>query len=330
MFSLCSIDFYALEQDIMEKFQRFFIFSKWLHKYVGLALLFVFLFMGVTGILINHPSLLSTWSVPASWLGESYQYANWNRFSFRDSVLADDGSMYIAGKMGVWYSPGADLAFEEMSAGLPESFYLRDINTLLTVDYEGNRRLFAGGRSGLFYRDQHADTWSSVKSVTGVEIVDLLLTKGQIMAFSPHGCYTASVSQTNPDFVSVAVEIDSKGQWVPGYRILFELHSGKLFGLPGRLLADVAALLLLFLCFSAVYIWFVPWRKRRFKGRHRKSRWLATLYSYHLSIGIWIALLLFLIAGSGAFIRPPLILFQALFLSPLLPLPEKHQKYCGR
>ena len=307
----------------MAKLQRFFIFSKWLHKYVGLVLLSVFIFMGGTGILINHPSLLSSWSVPVSWLGESYQYANWNRFSFRDSVVADDGSMYIAGQMGVWYSPGTNLAFEQINEGLPESFYLHDIKTLLAVNHEGNRRLFAGGRSGLFYRDQHADSWLPVKSVAGVEIVDLLRTGGQVMAFSSHGCYTASVSQANPDFMPVAVEIDSKGQWVPGYRILFELHSGKLFGLPGRLLADVAAILLVFLCFSALYIWFVPWRKRRFKRRRRKDRWLATLYSYHLSVGIWIALLLFLIAGSGAFIRPPLILFSSIIRIPLATLARK-------
>jgi hypothetical protein len=307
----------------MVKIQRLFIFSKWLHKYVGLALLLVFLFMGGTGILINHPSLLSPWSVPASWLGESYQYVNWNRFSFRDSVLADDGGMYIAGKMGVWYSPGKDLAFKEMNRGLPNSFYLRDINTLLAVEFKGENRMFAGGRSGLFYLDQNADSWLPVKGVADVEIVDLLLTEGQIMAFGPHGCYVAAVSEEAPVFAQSAVQIESKGQWVPGYRILFELHSGKLFGLPGRLLVDAVALLLIFLCFSALYIWFVPWRKRRFKSPRKKNRWLSTLYSYHLSIGIWITLPLFLIAGSGAFIRPPLILFSSIIPIPLATLAGK-------
>ncbi len=307
----------------MPTIQSLFTLSKWLHKYTGLGLLLIFIFMAGTGILINHPSLLSSWSVPASWLGESYQYANWNRFSFRDSVLTDTGGMFIGGKMGVWYSSGPGIAFEEMNAGLPDSFYLRDINTLLAVDYKGNRRLYAGGRSGLFYRNQNAESWLPVHGVTDVKIVDLLLTDGQIMAFSPHACYTTSVSQDNPVFERVPVRINSKGQWVPGYRILFELHSGKLFGLPGRLLADMAALLLVFLCLSALYIWYIPWRKRRFKGRQRKSRWLATLYSYHLSIGIWAALFLFLIAGSGAFVRPPLILFSSMIKIPLASLAGK-------
>lgn len=290
---------------------------------MGLTLLLVFLFMGGTGILINHPSLLSSWSVPAGWLGESYQYTNWNRFSFRDSVLVDDGGMFIAGKMGVWYSPDSGLAFEEINAGLPESFYLRDTNTLLAVEFQGHRRLYAGGRSGLFYRDHDAEVWSAVKSVAGVEIVDLIFTKGQILAFSPHDCYRASVSQEKPLFEQVTVPVESEGQWVPGYRLLFELHSGKLFGLPGRLLADIAALLLIFLCLSAVYIWFVPWRKRRLKGCGRKKRWLTTFYSYHLSLGIWVALPLFIVAGSGAFIRPPLILFSSIIPIPLSALAEK-------
>ena len=290
---------------------------------MGLALLLIFLFTAVTGILINHPSLLRSWSVPASWLGESYQYTNWNRFSFRDSVLTDDGAMYIGGKMGVWYSPGAGLAFTELNKGFPESFYSRDVNTLLDVEHNGSRRLFAGGRSGLFFRDQGADSWKAVKGITGTEIVDLLRHNGQIMAFSPHACYTAALSQENPDFVQQLMQIDTAGQWVPGYRLLFELHSGKLFGLPGRLLADTAALILLFLCISALYIWFIPWKKRMFTARPKKNRWLKPMYSYHLKTGIWISLLLFIIAGSGAFIRPPLILFSSLIPIPLASLAGK-------
>lgn len=303
--------------------KKVFKYSKWLHKYVGLTLLLIFLFLAGTGILINHPSLLASWSVPASWLGKSYQYTNWNRFSFRDSVMLDDGSMFIGGKMGVWSSSGAGHAFKEMNAGLPESFYLRNINTILATEHKGTLRLFAGGRSGLFYRDQGTESWQTVTSVADVEIVDLLITDGQIMAFGSYECYTAPVLQKNPVFESLAVQIDTKGQWVPGYRILFELHSGKLFGLPGRLVADMSALLLVFLCFSALYIWYIPWRKKRSKSHPKKSRWLAIVYSYHLSIGIWVALFLFLIAGSGAFIRAPLILFSSVIPVPFAILAGK-------
>jgi len=308
----------VFEKDIMPTIQSLFTLSKWLHKYVGLFLLFIFLFMAGTGILINHPSLLSSFSVPAKWLGESYQYANWNRFSFRDSILTDDGGMFIGGKMGVWYSSGSGIPFEALNTGLPDSFYQRDINTLLAVDYKDDGFLFAGGRSGLFYRKQNADLWLPVPGMKDVEIVDLLLNNGQIMAFSSHGCYTAPVFQVNPVFKQIPVQIDSEEQWVPGYRILFELHSGKLFGVPGRLLADVTALLLVFLCISALYIWYIPWRKRRFKKKsRRRNRIFATFYSYHLTVGIWVAFFLFLIAGSGTFIRPPLILF-----SSMIPIPQ--------
>jgi len=307
----------------MPKIRSLFALSKWLHKYTGLGLLLIFLFMAGTGILINHPSFLKSLSVPAKWLGESYQYSNWNRFSFRDSVLLDDGSMYIGGKMGVWYSPETGHAFKEMNTGLPESFYLRDVNTLLAVNYKGNQRLFAGGRSGLFYRDQTSVSWLPVNGVLDTEIVDLLSVNGQIMAFGPYSCYTAPVLQEMPDFSQVPVQINSKGQWVPAYRLLFELHSGKLFGLPGRLVADLTAVLLVFLCFSALYIWFVPWRKRKLKSRCRKSPWFASLYSYHLSVGIWLAFFLFLIAGSGAFIRAPLILFSGMIKVPLASLSGK-------
>jgi len=303
--------------------RSFFTVSKWLHKYVGLTLLLFFLFMGVTGILINHPSLLRSWSVPTSWLGESYQYTNWNRFSFRDSVITDDGAMYIGGKLGVWYSQGAGFAFTELNRGLPESFYMRDINTLLTVDHNGKRRLFAGGRGGLFFRDQDSDSWKAVSGITDVEIVDLLLHGGRILAFGSHACYTAAVLQEDPVFEQRHIQIETAGQWVPGYRLLFELHSGKLFGLPGRLVVDTTAIVLLFLCISALYIYFIPWKNRTFRGRPKKNRWLKPMYSSHLLTGIWISLLLFIIASSGVFIRPPLILFSGLIPVPLASLAGK-------
>ncbi len=293
-----------------------FYWSRWFHKYAGLFFLAIACCLASTGILINHPSLLSHWSVPVNWLGQSYQYSNWNRFSFRDSLLPGDDSIFIAGKMGVFYSPQSGSAFQAINRGLPESFYLRDTNCLLATEYNGQQRLFAGGRSGLYFRGQHTGEWQFVSSVGTENVVDLLRDGDRILAFTAHACFAAPVGQDNPVFSQVDLAMDTKDKRVPAFRLLFELHSGKLFGLPGRLFIDFSALLLLFLCVSALYIWYLPWSRRKFARRKKRSLLFSYLYSYHLTVGIWVAVVLLIIGGSGALVRPPLILLASYWQIP--------------
>jgi len=54
-------------------FKLIFRFSRFIHKYLGLIALVYFLWMGVSGILLNHPSLLQKFSLPLGWLSDSYQ-----------------------------------------------------------------------------------------------------------------------------------------------------------------------------------------------------------------------------------------------------------------
>ncbi len=243
---------------------------------MGLIFLALFLFMGGTGIFINHPSLLSSWSVPASLLGSSYQYDNWNRFSFRDSLLLDDDTLIISGKMGVFFSPFVSAPFREINEGLPESFYLREIGCLLAVETSGKIQLFAGGRGGLFFRELTGKRWQRIATAGKNEIVDIVRFGDRLLAFSAHNAFSASVASVAPVFEQVPLHIDTAAKRIPCYRLLFELHSGKLFGFPGRLLVDFAAFVLLFLSFSALYLWMKPFGKR----------WFARLYSWHLFSGI--------------------------------------------
>ena len=45
-------------------FKLIFRFSRFTHKYLGLIALVYFLGMGVSGILLNHPTLLQEFSLP--------------------------------------------------------------------------------------------------------------------------------------------------------------------------------------------------------------------------------------------------------------------------
>jgi len=284
--------------------------SKWLHKYLGLIFLLILIFMSVTGILINHPQLIANFSVPVGILGKSYEYSNWNRFLMRDGLILSDGSIIIGGKSGVFIDKNKGSSFEPINDGLPESLFFRDTRCLLAVGEGDNTRLFAGTRAGLFYKNINDKKWQPA-SFEGKkdEIVDLALADNKILAFTPFGCLSAPVNQEKPVFNRSSINIPIKEKNLPAYRLLLELHSGKIFGLSGRIFIDIVSLILIFLCVSGLYLWYIPWSRRRFRFASRKNQLFSFMYRHHLKFGIWSAIFFILIAFTGTFVRPPFISF---------------------
>ncbi len=283
-----------------------FKLSKWLHKYLGLTFFLILIFMSATGILINHPSLIANFSVPVGILGKSYEYSNWNRFLMRDGLVLSDESIVIGGKNGVFFNKNTGLSVESMNDGLPESLFLRDTRCLLAVGEGDNLRLFAGTRGGLFYKNINDKKWQPalLEGKTN-EIVDLVLAGNKIMAFAPYGYFSAPVDAKNPVFNYAPINIQTKEKNLPAFRLLLELHSGKILGLSGRIFIDIISMILIFLCVSAIYLWYIPWSRRKFRFAAQKNQIFGFMYRYHLKLGVWSAIFLFLIAFTGIFVRPP-------------------------
>ena len=297
--------------------KRVFKVSRLLHKYIGLLLLVVLMIMSATGILLNHPTFFAGWNLPQGFLGDSYRYENWNRFSYRDGLVLEDGSIIIGGKLGVFYGKPAEGALKALNKGLPGSLFYRDTFSLLAVKEEGGGRLYAGTRGGLYSLIQGDSSWKKVATPSGKEhIVDLVSTNGKILAFTPFSCLVLDKTKQRPVFTEMLVPFPEAGQRIPGYHFLFALHSGKLFGTLGKLVIDTVGAVLIFLCLTSFYIWFFPKGRRRLPSRKGKKVY-AFSFRNHLKIGVWFALPLLVLAVSGAFIRPPLIILANSWQVPL-------------
>ena len=99
------------------------------------------------------------------------------------------------------------------------------------------------------------------------------------------------------------------------FRTLWWLHSGELFGLVGKLVVDVVALILIFLCLSGVVYWLLPHIGK--KAHTAARQWL---FSWHDRIGRLTIVLTLLVCITGWFLRPPLLLFVANVKVPAIPL----------
>ena len=296
----------------MEKPTRIlFRYSKRLHKYVGLIGLVYFLIMAISGVLLNHPSLIRGISVPQGLLPTSFRHANWDRMVMREVVFSrgERPMMIVGGKAGVWQSLDGGRSFAALTVGFPLSAYDRDTFCLLLTETPQASFLYAGTRSGLYRYDFKGTGWQAIDHdhFGNVEIVDLVQRGNQILAWTSNGCYALEGPDTSPMLHPVPLTSGTpEKNRVPLTRLLLRLHDGSIFGLSGKLFVDILGLLLIFLCCSAIVIWFIPWKRKRSKKRNNDSRIFRILHGYHLKFGIWTAFFLAAIALTGMFIRPPL------------------------
>lgn len=146
----------------------------------------------------------------------------------------------------------------------------------------------------------------------------------------------AGASQSEYHFQAVEPRITADQRPpVPWFRILHDFHNGKIIGPAGKWLLDLLGLGLLFLALSALVIWYVPWRNRRFKSlRRRPGRLFNCCWPYHLKVGIYAGAFLAVLAVSGALLRPPLLIAVAPYAlaadHPLLALSPRSDAWGGK
>ncbi len=293
--------------------------SKWLHKYFGLILIVFFIWMSVSGILLNHPDIISNVSVPTWMIPEHYHLKNWNRSSLIKMLYFKKNPKiaFACGKEGVWRSDDGAIHFYPMDNGFPSSLYYRKTNDIYL--FEGNPSyLYAATDGGLYICNISDGRWHKIPLPnTPVRVVKIIRVKDRLIAFTPSHAYSAEISGKINSFSLYPLPRISSANSLSFVRLFFDLHDGSVWGLPGRLLFDLAGIIVIFLSASAFYIWYFPWRRARVipsgKSALRRisQKSFKYLHRYHLKLGIWFALLMLIIGGTGIFMRPPTLVIIA-------------------
>ncbi len=308
-------------------FQRLFAVSRWLHRYLGLVLFLYLALEGVTGILLNHPGLISGLAVPRWLVPPSYRIGNWSRGSLRTAVFSerDPKLGFFAGSEGVWKTSDGGVTFEPLESGYPRSSYHRRTNHVLLLEDAGGARLWAATRGGLYECDLKQETWRPVElGGEPEEVRKILLVDRRLVVFTPSHAYesAASTALGAAGFRPVSLA-RAGGSGEDGFRLvtlMAALHGGEIWGLPGRLLIDLVGAGLVFLSLSGVYVWYFPralrWSFRGHRAAHtgdtRQRRAYRWLYKYHLDLGVWATLFLIVIAGTALCLPPsPLVSLTA-------------------
>lgn len=294
-------------------------FWKKYHKWVGLFFSFFILMFCFSGIVLNHRQAFSGMEVSRKWMPRSYGYKNWNNGIVKGTLRLPAGDVLIYGNAGVWRTDSCFAAFTDFNDGLDAGIDNRKISNIIRMD---NGDVWCAGLYAV-YKLEHG-RWKKYPVAEDEE---------RISDVSFHGDSLIVLSRSHI-YVSVApyekglsrVDLQAPAGYSPEvslFRTVWLLHSGELFGTPGKLLVDALGIILIVLCITGVIYMFLPYAIRRRKRKQLPAKTqVSTLkfsLKWHNKLGAWLIILTVLLAVTGMCLRPPLMI--PLAMNKVKPLP---------
>lgn len=286
------------------------------HKWFGLLFCFFFLMFCLSGIILNHRSLVSDIPVSRNLLPDKYHFNKWNGGLLRGtlSYVSPDSvsGILLYGNAGIWKTDSLALGFSDFNEGLPDSPDLRMIRNLVQLP---DSSLWAVSPFGLFTRNETSG-WKNVQLNNGSEerFSDITTRKDTVVVVGRSYLYLAVPPYKTFQKIALQPALSDDGK-VSLFRTIWMIHSGELFGIVGILLMDSIALFLIILCFTGVFYWLLPkyirMRKRKRQSVHGSVTMMKHTFNFHNWIGRKTLLLTLFICLTGWALRPPVLLFIA-------------------
>ncbi|MBN1142935.1 MAG: PepSY domain-containing protein [Bacteroidales bacterium] len=287
---------------------------KRLHKWPGLIIAFVLIYYAVTGILMNHRELISGIDLPREALPEGYHYRNWNNAALKGSLSLGTDSILLYGNMGIWLTDSTFSDFRPFHLGFPRG---SDNIKIADIHRSANGHLYAASLFGLYAYSREADMWQCVDTedpkqrFTGIESIG-----DTVYALSRSHLYTGLSEGIETRFtrseLPAPVRYDGK---VTLFETVWQIHSGEILGLPGKLWVDFMGVIAILLSVTGILYFFFPGLIKRRSHRKKPVGKLASAtrwsLKWHNFAGSWLFIFLTVLFLTGMFLRPPLLLFIA-------------------
>ncbi|MDZ7740683.1 MAG: PepSY domain-containing protein [Bacteroidota bacterium] len=286
-------------------------FSRWLHKWLGLIFSLFFIFWAVSGIVLNHRNTFSPLDVNRDLLPAEYAYDNWNLGAVKGAEKLGPDSVLIYGNTGIWLADNEFENFRDFSEGFPAGIDNKKISSVLMTK---SGKLFAGTFFGLFKFDEDNQQWIKIHLPAYEERITGLREKGDSLvvitrSFLWFGLVNNCVYDWHKLTLPPPEGFDNK---VGLFRTLWVIHSGEIYGLPGKLIIDFVGLVFIFLSLTGLLYFFMPsiFRQRKKKNKSIKKHARLNKWSlkWHNKIGVWLVAILIINTIAGMFLRPPLLI----------------------
>ena len=307
------------------------------HRWFGLVLSVFMLVFCVSGIILNHREVFSGCEVSRKWLPASYYIKNFNNGVVKGTVVKKSAahslssencdSVLVYGCAGVFLTDSRLSTWQDFNAGLPESIDERNVRHVVKAK---NGSLWCAALRDVYRYDENSHRWKKVELPGNEErIMDVALakdsmtvvalTRSRVFTIVPFVQYGEIVKIGKSSSETYRVEskiIPAPKKYEPKttlFKLVWHLHSGEFFGLPGKLVVDAIALVLIVLSITGILLFILPYGIRRAKKLAAKARMkrlgkqFAWNMKWHNKIGCVTIVLTLWIAITGMCLRPPLM-----------------------
>jgi hypothetical protein len=274
---------------------------------------------------MNHREYFADIDINRKYLPSNYEYDNWNNAAVKGSLVLNDDSMLVYGNIGIWLTDSLLTDYQPFNNGFAPG---SDNRKIMDVHKDSQGNLYAATLYGLWAYDKNESAWKRFEEYDPHDRFVGIETVGD----------TLYVINRSYLFKGKAEGIDSKLEKIeipaPAghenkillFTTLWQIHSGEIFGLPGKLFVDLMGLVTIFLSITGIiYFYFPDWIKRRrakqksFSRMVKANRWSL---KWHNRIGVWTVLFLLIIFAAGIFLRPPVLI--AIANSKVKPIKYSH------
>ena len=322
--------------NVMARLKYNFTWKKY-HRWLGLVLSGFMLVFCVSGIILNHREVFSGCEVSRKWLPASYYIKNFNNGVVKGTVVKKSAahslssencdSVLVYGCAGVFLTDSRLSTWQDFNAGLPESIDERNVRHVVKAK-DGS--LWCAALRDVYRYDENSHRWKKVELPGNEErIMDVALakdsmtvvalTRSRVFTIVPFVQYGEIVKIGKSSSETYRVEskiIPAPKKYEPKttlFKLVWHLHSGEFFGLPGKLVVDAIALVLIVLSITGILLFILPYGIRRAKKLAAKARMkrlgkqFAWNMKWHNKIGYVTIVLTLWIAITGMCLRPPLM-----------------------
>lgn len=324
------------KMNVMARLKYNFTWKKY-HRWLGLVLSVFMLVFCVSGIILNHLEVFSGCEVSRKWLPASYYIKNFNNGVVKGTVVKKSAahslssencdSVLAYGCAGVFLTDSRLSTWQDFNAGLPESIDERNVRHVVKAK-DGS--LWCAALRDVYRYDENSHRWKKVELPGNEErIMDVALakdsmtvvalTRSRVFTIVPFVQYGEIVKIGKSSSETYRVEskiIPAPKKYEPKttlFKLVWHLHSGEFFGLPGKLVVDAIALVLIVLSITGILLFILPYGIRRAKKLAAKARMkrlgkqFAWNMKWHNKIGYVTIVLTLWIAITGMCLRPPLM-----------------------
>ncbi len=300
--------------------KKIFTWKKY-HRWVGLVLSVFMLVFCVSGIILNHRPLFKSCEVSRNLLPSSYHIKNFNNGIIRGTLSIGGDSVLAYGGAGVWLTDHQAKQWTEYNAGLPEGADNRNVrgivqtkdgNIYMATQYEAYRW---GGKQWEKIALPDNDTRIADITLNGDSSKVVILSRDAVFLTSGRSnSYIGMQEKLRRDVKIILLAPKDYTPKTTLFRTVWKLHSGEYFGLPGKLVVDAIAIVLIVLSITGIILFILPYGIRRQKRKGAKEmmrkmgKQMVWNQKWHNRFGYFTIVLTLWLAVSGMCLRPPFMI----------------------